>query len=332
MLEVKGCEGLHQISRAHVVPGIAQRLDRTGEEQRLAHRRRLGPEALLRGLGPEGGEVRRQDDAGDDLDALVLELGDMGRKIVRQVLITARVDQGVAGAGERLGEAELGVAPGVAVAVVGEEAADHLVGLQLAPEVEEHADHVLQPPEIVVGPLEARRRIAAAAEEVGLPRAERRDAGDLVDLGLVGDRVGGLRRVAGAEQVHLVGEDQLARDLGRAVRVRLAVLDDDLDIEAIAAGLDLAADRLQHRGDVELVGIRERCERAGLGADIADPHRVRSADDGGEACTERGRSYGAGGADFQDFPTGRPGAFRPVALMCHRPASSRVDRNWRLLI
>ena len=240
---------------------VAQRLDRDREQQRLAHRRRLGPEALLRGLGPEGGEVRRQHDAGDDLGIVVLELGDLGREVVGEVLIATGIDQGVAGAGERLGEAQLGIAPGVAVAVVGVEPADHLVGLELAPEVEEDRDDVLQPPEIVVGPLEAFRRIAAATEEVGLPRAKRGDAGDLVDLRLIGDRVGGLRRVAGAEQVHLVREDQLARDFGGTVGVRLAVLDDDLDIEALAAGLNRAADRFQHRGDVELVSLGERRER-----------------------------------------------------------------------
>ena len=224
------------------------------------------------------------------------------------------------------------MAPGVAVAVVGEEPADHLVGLHLVPEVEEDRDHVLQPPEIVIGPLEAGGRVAAAAEEVGLPRAERRDAGDLVDLGLVGHRVGGLRRVAGTEQVHLVGEDQLARDIGRTVGVRLAVLDDDLDIEALAAGLDLAADGLEHRGDVELVGGGEGGERPGLGADIADPHRVRGACDGGKARAERGRACDACGAGLQDLATGAAGAFRRAALMCHGLASSAGDRRSRSFV
>ena len=297
--------------------GVAQRLDRDREEQRLAHRRRLGPEALLRRLGPECGEVRRQHDAGDDLGTVILELGDLGREIVRQVLVTARIDQGIAGGGEGLGEAQLGIAPRVAVAVVGVEPADHLVGLDLAPEVEEDRDDVLQPPEIVVGPLEALRRIAAATEEVGLPRAKRGDAGDLVDLRLVGDRIRGLRRVAGAKQMHLVGEDQLARHLGGAVRVRLAVLDDDLDVEAPAGGSNLATDGLQHRSDVELVGFCERRERPGLGTDVADPHRVRSADDGGEARAERGRPHGAGGACFQDFTAGAASPLRRAALSCH---------------
>jgi hypothetical protein len=41
------------------VAGVAQRLDGLREQDRLADGRRLGREALLLGLVPEGGEIRR---------------------------------------------------------------------------------------------------------------------------------------------------------------------------------------------------------------------------------------------------------------------------------
>src|SRR5437016_12353368 len=44
----------------------------------------------------------------------------------------------------------------------------------------------------MVRPGEAFGRIALASKEIGLPGAIRGDAGDLINLGLIGDRIGGV--------------------------------------------------------------------------------------------------------------------------------------------
>ena len=121
---MKGWFGVHQISRREAVAAVAERLDHRREQQRLADGDDLRLEALLRGLAPEGGEIRRDHVAGDDLAAGCLEGADLSGEIVVQRLIAARIDQLVAGRGERRRQAALGVAPGVAVGVVREEPAD----------------------------------------------------------------------------------------------------------------------------------------------------------------------------------------------------------------
>ena len=65
--DLNGWLGDHQTSDDRLLPLVAERLDRDREEDRLADRRRLRLEALLARLVPEGGEVRRQHHAGDDL-------------------------------------------------------------------------------------------------------------------------------------------------------------------------------------------------------------------------------------------------------------------------
>src|SRR5437899_12868882 len=87
----------------------------------------------------------------------------------------------------------------------------------------------------MVRPGEAFGRIALASKEIGLPGTIRGDAGDLVNLGLIGDRigcVGGRRR---DDQIDFVAENQLRGDLGGAAAARLAVLADDLDLGGWAA-------------------------------------------------------------------------------------------------
>ena len=82
---------------------------------------------------PEGGEVRRDHHAGDDLGIRRLEGGDLRREIVGQRLVAAGIGEREAGVGQRLGEAELRVAPGIAVGIVGEQAADLLGDAGLRP-------------------------------------------------------------------------------------------------------------------------------------------------------------------------------------------------------
>ena len=81
----------------------------------------------------------------------------------------------------------------------------------------------------MVGVFEAGGRIAIAPEEIGLPGAIGGDARHLVDLGLIGHRIDGVRRRGGDDDIDLVAKNQISRHFGGAVRVGLAVLRDDLD-------------------------------------------------------------------------------------------------------
>ena len=83
--------------------------------------------------------------------------------------------------------------------VVWEEPANVFVGIELVPHVREDADDVLETPEEMVRVLERlpRSRIAGiglTANEIRLPRRDRRDTGNALDLALCRDRIGGLRR------------------------------------------------------------------------------------------------------------------------------------------
>ncbi|MDT4840122.1 hypothetical protein FQZ97_739340 [compost metagenome] len=278
--------------RGQVVPGRAQRLHRGGEQQRLAHRHHLRPEALLARLGPEGGEVRRDHHAGDDLRLGLAERGNLRGEVIGQALEAPRIDQLEALLRQHRREAQLAVAPGVAVAVVGEQPADHLVARQFLPHRGVGADHVLQAPEEVVGPLEALRRIAAAGEEPRLPRRDGGDARHLVDLALVGHRVGGFRGGRHQHQVDAVGEDQLAGHLRRAVGVGLAVLDDDLQAVGLAGDVDAVLQQLADAVDDEAVGGGERRQRAGLRADVADADDLLAGE--GRSARQVGEHGGAG--------------------------------------
>src|ERR1700733_10716113 len=149
--------------RRQVVAVLAQSLDGDREQDRFADRSGLRLEALLLRLIPEGGEIGRQHHAGDDLAFAFLEGGDLGTEIVGQVLIAARIGELVAELLEYRRKADLLVAPGVAVAVIGKQASDRFVGLQLSPHIGEHRDHVFESPEEVIGVVERfpRRRSAA---------------------------------------------------------------------------------------------------------------------------------------------------------------------------
>ena len=122
----------------------------------------------------------------------------------------------------------------------------------------------------MIGPGEALRWIALAAEEIRLPWAVGGDAGNLVDLGLVGDRIGGVGRGGGDDEVDLVAEDQLGGHLGGAAAARLAVLGDDLHRIAPSADAQAGGEQAAHLIEDEAVGLAEAGERAGLRADVPD--------------------------------------------------------------
>src|SRR5262245_39733747 len=140
--------------RGQVMPILAERLDGDWKEDRLADRRDFWLETLLQGLLPERREVRRQHHTGDDLATGCLECTDLGRKIVGEVLIATGIGKLVATLLQHWRKTDNLVAPGVAVAVVWKQSADGFVGRDLTPHVGEDGDHVLKPPEEMIGVVE----------------------------------------------------------------------------------------------------------------------------------------------------------------------------------
>jgi hypothetical protein len=63
----------------------------------------------------------------------------------------------------------------------------------------------------MIGPGESLLRIAVPAEEIRLPWAIRADARHLVDLGLIGDRISGVRRGRSHNEIDFVAQDQFGR-------------------------------------------------------------------------------------------------------------------------
>ena len=117
-----------------IVAVLAERLDRRpGTAWPCRSRPTFGLKPCWLRLVPESGEVGRQHHAGDDVAVRLLEGGDLRGEVVGQVLVAAGIDELVAELVEHRREADLLVAPGVAVAVIGEQAADRLVGLRAAP-------------------------------------------------------------------------------------------------------------------------------------------------------------------------------------------------------
>ena len=183
--------------RGQTIGRVADRFHGGGEQQRFADRGDLRLVTLLRGLGPKGFEIRRDHHTGQDLVVGFLERGDLCAEILRQILVAPRIVKLVALRGERFGEADIGITPGVAVAVVREQSANLFVGRHLAPHIGEHGDDVFQTPKEMIGPIESHIGLTAAAEEPRLPRTYGGNAGNLIQLRLIGNRVSRLRRATG---------------------------------------------------------------------------------------------------------------------------------------
>ena len=81
--------------RRQVVARLAERFHRLREQQRLGDSDGLRLHALLAQLVPEGGEIRGDENAGDDIGVRRLERVDLSREIIREVLEAAgfRVDE-----------------------------------------------------------------------------------------------------------------------------------------------------------------------------------------------------------------------------------------------
>jgi hypothetical protein len=82
------------------------------------------------------------------------------------------------------------------------------------------------------------------AEEIGFQWIVGADARHAIDFTLIRDRIDGFRCGEGGYEMHLVLEDQILRDLGGAVWIGLAVLDDEFQGVDGAVDLDRIVQRL----------------------------------------------------------------------------------------
>jgi hypothetical protein len=182
----------------------------------------------------------------------------------------------------------------------------------------------------MVGPAERLGRVALAAEEVGLPGGEGGDAGHPAPLADVGHRVGGLGRGGGQHQVDALAPEQVARDRGRPLGVRLAVLDQDLDrVGAPAQGQPVpqpGPDAVEHEG----VGLAEGHQRAALGRDVAEPDRPVSRLRRARAAGGQGASHRRRPGQLQEgAPTDRssPGAWADLLRRRRAPHDGSLPRE-----
>ena len=185
---------------------VRVRGDRAREQQALAERHRLRLEALLLSTASRSAEVGRDHHAGHDLDAVVLELRDLGRVVGGAEREAARVDERVAGRRERRREAHVGSLHALPSGSSGHIAPTTPPGATSFHIVDEDLDHVLEPPEEVVVPLGSNRRrdagseLAADSEVVRLPRRVVGQHGNLVVSAGLDDRHGGVGRLGDAHQ------------------------------------------------------------------------------------------------------------------------------------
>ncbi len=204
------------------------------------------------------------------------------------------------------------VVGGEAVRIVAEQGGHDLVGRDRGPHVGEGVAGLVETPEEVVGPLEALLGVALAREEPSLPRIVRRNARNAGELALVGHRIDRVRRRRRGHQVDFVVVDELRRHFRRAVRVRLAVLGDDLDVILLTADRDAVGQHLLHAVDHPLGRLAESGDRAGLRGHHADLDGLA----GGARRLKRprrGDCTGAGGAQkLDDLAALRIDVLRPL--------------------
>ena len=114
------------------------------------------------------------------------------------------------------------------------------------------------------GPVKALGRVALTAKEMRLPRGVVGDAGHLVQFRLIRDRVCGVRRRGGENQVDLFIKDQFLSNRRCAVRTGLAVLDDEFDVIGFARDFQTTGKRALELVQHKRVGFRENGQRACL--------------------------------------------------------------------
>ena len=257
---------------------VAKRGHRLREFARLGNRHDLRVKALLGSLRPECRQIRRYDHAGDYVDTGALEGRNLCGEIVGHRLEAPCIDQLITKLVEHRRKAQFRIAPGIAVGIIRPQRADNLVGVEMAPQPGEGGNHVLKAPEEMVGPLEANRRIALATEEMRLPGRVVGDAGHTIEFGLAGNRIGGVRRRGGGDDVDLVGQDQLLCHGRRAVGVGLTVLDDEFNRVLRPIDHDPIADSRLELFENEAIRFGEDRQWTGLRCDKTDPDGLRFGD------------------------------------------------------
>src|SRR5207244_10669830 len=115
--------------------------------------------------------------------------------------------------------------------------------------------------------------------------------------------------------VGLPVQDEVGRPRGGAVRVRLAVLDQEFDRMSLAADRDSVLERLLEASEDELVGLAEAGERARPRADVADLDLA--------LCAARG----PGTQRAQTGDRGRATLDEPPSCSCARNQPLRVARR-----
>src|SRR5262249_21511014 len=200
-------------------------------------------------------------------------------------------------------------------------------GLTL-PQRQECRDDVFEAPKEMIRPGEAFLRIAVAAEEIRLPRAIRGDARHLVDLGLIGDRIGGIRRGGSRDEIDLVTQDQFGCDLRSPRAARLTVLADDFDLIGLAAAFQAFRQKAPDLVEDEAVGFAEPGERTGAWTDVADldDFRLRL---GRDRAQHRRRCQHAETARYDGAPVDGSEAPKILCLAGHSAFSrSRDSFRW----
>src|ERR1700756_4340711 len=173
---------------------VTESSDRCREKKCLSDRDHFGPEALLRGLIPEGREIWRRNHSSHNFDSRILERRDLRPVIVAQRLETSRIDELVTRFLYGWRKAKFGIAQSISVFVVREKRANHFVGFDRLPQGQKRRNQIFRPPKEMVCPGKTSVRYTVPTKEVGLPGSVIRNAGDLICFCLIRDRVRCSRR------------------------------------------------------------------------------------------------------------------------------------------
>ena len=194
----------------------------------------------------------------------------------------------------------------------------------------------------MIGPLERRglAGLRAAPEVPGLPRHDRRHAGNTRRLACVGDRIDRLRGRNDQHHVDFVGIDQRLRQLAGARWIGLAVAIEDVDPVGLVANLQTGGQRFPGEFENIAVSLAESAELAGARADEADLE-CRLGACGESAVRAGGRcEAGCAGGHDQSAPRYWPASeryesgfgfhvFPPWRRPCHEAGASKVSTRFR---
>src|SRR6201987_1120352 len=172
----------------------AESSHRRRKKECLSDRDHFGPDALLRGLIPEGREIWRRNHSSHNFDSRILERRDLRPVIVAQRLETSRIDEFVTRFLYGWRKAKFGIAQSISVFVIREKCANHFVGFDRFPQGQKRRNQIFRPPKEMVCPGKTSVWCAVSTKEVGLPGSVIRDARDLICFCLIRNRVRCFRR------------------------------------------------------------------------------------------------------------------------------------------